>query len=75
MNFQFAAVARAGVDLADGQRAAETGKRRAIDALRKLRQRSLVWRWRRLGERPVCEAFEQRLAHDLQIVSGIRAVE
>src|SRR5487761_2557832 len=63
VNFQLAAVAGAGVDLPDRQRAPELGARGAIDALRQLGERGLVGLGRRLGERAMGEAFEQRPAH------------
>ena len=63
MDFQFAAVAGAGIDLPDRQRAAELGARGAVDALRELGKAGLVGLGRGFRERAVNEAFEQRLAH------------
>ena len=63
VDFQFAAVAGAGIDLADRQRAAEPGAGGAVHALRQLGKTGLIGRGRRLGERAVGEAFEQHFAH------------
>jgi hypothetical protein len=58
MDFQLASIAGAGVDLADGEAAAEPAARRAIDAARELGERRIVRARRRLGERRPCQAFE-----------------
>ena len=63
MDFQFAAVARAGVDLANGQAAAKPAARRMADASGELGQHRVVLGGPRLGERPAHEAFEQNPAH------------
>ena len=48
MNFQLAAVARSGVDLADRKAAAETAPCGAIDASSEFRERRVIRRRRRL---------------------------
>ena len=51
VDFQFAAVAGAGIDLADRERTAEPGARGTIDALRQFGERGIIRRGRRLGQR------------------------
>jgi len=63
VNFQFAAVARAGVDLADRQRTPELGARGTVDALRQFGETRRVGLGRSFGERPMGETFQQRAAH------------
>src|SRR5215207_5417582 len=77
MHCQLTAVARAGIDMTDRERAAQTNTRRALHAFRKLSERSLVGLRRRLGKRAMGEAFKERSAHRraLEIVSGIGAIE
>ncbi len=79
VDLQLAAVARAGIDLADREAAAETPPRGAVDLRGELRQHRLVpgrWRFRQRAAR---QAFEQGSAHGslrrLEIVPGIGAVE
>ena len=52
MDFQFAAVAGAGIDLADRQAAAQPPARGAIDLRGEFGQRRVVRGRRRLGQRP-----------------------
>ena len=63
VDLELAAVAGAGVDLADRQRAAEPTARGAVDALRELGEARIVGRGRRLGEGGLEQALEQQLAH------------
>ena len=51
VDFQFAAVAGAGIDLADRQAAAEPPARRAVEARGELGERASSGDGRRLGER------------------------
>jgi hypothetical protein len=63
VNFQFAAVARAGVHLPDGETAAQTPARGRAQALGQGGKVGVIGRRRRLGERKLDETFEQQLAH------------
>ena len=63
VDFQLAAVAGAGIHLADREAAAEPAPRRALDAGRQFGERGVVRRRRRFGQRGVRQAFEQCPAH------------
>ena len=61
VDFEFAAVARAGVNLSDCQAATQPSARCAIDASCKLIHCGVAQRWWRLGERRAKHAFEKEL--------------
>ena len=63
VDFKLAAVAGAGIDLADCQAAAEPAPRRALDARRQFGKRGAIRCRRRFGQRPAGEAFQQCSAH------------
>jgi hypothetical protein len=63
VDFELAAVTRAGIDLADRQAAAEPRPGRPIDVPGKLGERRLVRTRCRLGERALDQALEQDSAH------------
>src|SRR5678810_818948 len=74
VDLELAAIARAGVHLADGKRAPEPRPRGAIDARRELGEGGFIGRRRRLGERPAQKVPDEDAVH-LQVVAGVRAVE
>ena len=63
VDFQFAAVARPRIDLANGKAAAQTPPRRGIDLQSQFGQRVLVHRRGALRQRQAEQALEQKLAH------------
>src|SRR5260370_31106545 len=63
VNFEFASVAEAGVDLAYRETSAEPPPRRAADGCCEFAHRGSVRRWRLLGERPAKQTLEKQLAH------------
>ena len=77
VDLELAAIARAGVDLADGEAAAKPALRRAIEIGGKLGEPGNVGRGRRLGHRPAQQIFQHKPAHarPLEVVARIGAVE
>src|SRR3546814_1403919 len=78
VNLKFAAVAGAGIDLADRKTAPQVPTRGAAERFGQLDERRLVQRWCPLGERWSDETFEQQLAHRhwlSEVVAGVRAIE
>src|SRR5262249_43145292 len=63
VDFEFAAIAGAGVDLTDRKTAAEPASSSALDAHSEFGKGSVVHGRRRFGERPAREAFKQRWTH------------
>ena len=74
VDFELAAVAGSGVDLANCQAAAQASARGAIEASCELIHCSVAQRWRRLGERRAKHTLEKQFAH-LEIVARIGTVE
>ena len=62
VDLKLAAIARAGIDLADGEAAAETAPRGRVEVSCK-RRHLRVGRRQRLGEGGAGEALEEELAH------------
>jgi len=58
VDFEFAAIARAGIDLADGQRLAENGKEFVLDALAFDAQRAAEFGRRFAADALACDLFE-----------------
>src|SRR6266446_6395911 len=78
MYLEFTAVARSGVDLADGQASAEPPPRHAIDLRGEFGERLGFGIWRLFRERSLRETLEEKLAHGripLKVVPGIGTVE
>src|SRR5690242_4470297 len=77
VDFEFAAVARAGINLPNRETATQTPKRSSLDAGTQLGQHFLVLSRRWFGQRATHQALEQNSAHAVisEIVTGIRAVE
>jgi hypothetical protein len=63
VDLQLAAVARAGIDLADGEGATQPAARCRIHVRGQRRQRLRVGRRRRLGDRRQDEGLQQQLVH------------
>jgi hypothetical protein len=63
VDFEFASIAGAGVDLAYRQTAAEPPTRSVTDGSCKFGYRGIVRRRRRLGEGRAKQAFKKQLAH------------
>ena len=66
MDLELAAVARAGVDLADGERAAEAAAGRLVEAVGKTLQKLIGWLGCGYGSGPAQEPLEQEPAHRSQ---------
>ena len=64
VDLKLAPVARAGIDFADGEAAAEALPRHPIEARGKLGKRGIVLGGRRLGDRVSQQILEQQPAHD-----------
>jgi hypothetical protein len=62
--FELAAIAGAGIDLADRQAAAKPAVRGAVDLLCELGKRGVVGRRRRFGDGRADQVLEQYPAHD-----------
>src|SRR5437867_1640025 len=77
VDFEFAAVARAGIDLPNRETATQTPPRCSLDAGAQLGQHLLVLDRRCLGQWATHQALEQNSAHEVisEIVTGIGAVE
>src|SRR5437762_14147575 len=77
MDLELAAVARAGVDLADRKAAAETPLGGCVELGGELGELHVAYLRCRFGERAADEALEEKLSHArvLEVVPGIRAVE
>src|SRR5437868_14271951 len=63
MDFEFASVARSGIDLAYGEASPELPPRGAPDGCGEFGHRSIVRRWRPFGERLAEQALKKQLAH------------
>ena len=63
VDFELASIARAGIDLAYRQTAAEPATRSVTDGGRKFGHRGIVRRRRLFGEGPAKQAFKKQLAH------------
>ena len=61
VDFQLAAIARAGIDLADRQAAAEPSAGGAVDLLGEFGEGDITCRRRRLGQRRRCQTAQKKL--------------
>ncbi len=65
VDLELAAVAGAGIDLADREAAPEARTRRTVDRVSELGERHLIARGRRFGQRHLEQAFQEQLAHHI----------